>query len=369
MGPSILFDKSAIQSLGKEAIHEVSRYFYTVVPPVLLMETLADLSLNPNDLTAAKKKVADISRKVFPIDSIANAHFQTMCIQNLLGDHVPMDRRPAVAGGKFVTAKDGSKGVFIDIQSESEAVHRWRNGNFNEADLKFAIDWRSNAKGSNLEAMKKLLSKPPIKIQSALQVAVFVDLMFAQPDFQEPLLRWFLNLLRCDEETTKRICLRWKWAVVRSLKSFAPFAHHCLRVQLIFYTGMIQGIFGTRPSNIVDLEYLCYTPFANVFCSGDKLHEQMAPLILQSDQSFLRRDELQSSLAELTKARNGNPDSEPEDESLVRELWLKHWKRPPTKPSTQTHSKEDTKRIMDSLRPIIQAIREQECVPLPRFPV
>ncbi len=45
MGPSILFDKSAIQSLGQQALHEVSRYFYTVVPPVLLMETLADLSL------------------------------------------------------------------------------------------------------------------------------------------------------------------------------------------------------------------------------------------------------------------------------------------------------------------------------------
>jgi hypothetical protein len=70
MGPSILFDKSAIQSLGQQALHEVSRYFYTVVPPVLLMETLADLSLRLDDLDGTRKKVAVIVNKVYSIDSI-----------------------------------------------------------------------------------------------------------------------------------------------------------------------------------------------------------------------------------------------------------------------------------------------------------
>src|SRR5947209_5976774 len=90
MGPSILFDKSAIQSLGHKALQEVSRYFYTVVPPVLLMETLADLSLNQGDVEGAKRKVAEIASKVFPINSIANAHYHTMCVHNLLGDPIPM---------------------------------------------------------------------------------------------------------------------------------------------------------------------------------------------------------------------------------------------------------------------------------------
>ena len=116
MGPSILFDKSAIQALACDALHEVSRYFYTVVPPVLLMETLADLSLKPDDLEGARTKVAEIANKVFPIDSIANAHYHQMCIHNLLGYYIPMDRRPAVAGARPVTAKDGTKGLLIDLQ-------------------------------------------------------------------------------------------------------------------------------------------------------------------------------------------------------------------------------------------------------------
>ena len=369
MGPSILFDKSAIQSLGQGALHEVSRYFYTVVPPVLLMETLADLSLNPDDLEGAKTKVAEIADKVFPIDSIANAHFQTMCVHNLLGDDVPMRRVPAVAGARPVTAKDGSKGMFIDIQSENEAVMRWRSGRFSEEDLKFAVEWRESARGSNLEVMKQALPKPPVRIRSAEDVGTVVDLMLAEPELQKPLLCWFLSLLRCDAETTERVCVHWKWAVDRSLASFAPYAFYCLRVQLIYYIGMMQGFFGTRPSNIVDLEYLCYTPFAFVFCSGDKLHRQLAPFVLQDDQSFVDRDDLQKSLSEMAALRTNASDAEPGEGSLIRHLWLKHWKKPPPPTVRRQISEEESKRLMESVKPIMDALREQERQRNCRFPV
>ena len=369
MGPSILFDKSAIQALACDALHEVSRYFYTVVPPVLLMETLADLSLKPDDLEGARTKVAEIANKVFPIDSIANAHYHQMCIHNLLGYYIPMDRRPAVAGARPVTAKDGTKGLLIDLQPENEAVMRWRNRHFNEDDLKFAIDWRGNATASNLEAMKQALPKPPITIRSAEQVADVVDLMLAEPELQEPLLRWFLGLLRCDSDTCNRVLVHWKWALDRSLRSFAPYAYHCLRVQLLYYTGMMQGFFGTRSSNVVDLEYLCYTPFAFVFCSGDKLHRQIAPFLLREDQSFVERQDLQKALIEMVAARLDAPDAEPTENSLIRQLWLKHWKKPPPQARRQPISVEESKRIMESVKPIIEALREQEKKSGPRFPV
>jgi hypothetical protein len=276
MGPSILFDKSAIQSLGQRALREASRYFYTVVPPVLLMETLADLSLQADDLAAAKKKVAEIARKVFPIHSIANAHYQPMCVHNLLGDPIPMNRIPAVAGGRPVTAGDGTRGWVIDLQPENEAVLRWRNGDFNQDDLTFAVDWRKSARNSNLEEMKRALPKSPYRLESPEQVRALVDLMLADDELQEPLLRWFLRILRCDSRTLERVSFRWKVSIQQSLRSFAPYAYHCLRVQLTYYIGMMQSVFGTRPSNVVDLEYLYYTPFAFVFCSGDKLHKQLA---------------------------------------------------------------------------------------------
>ena len=369
MGPSILFDKSAIQSLGQDALFEVSRYFYTVVPPVLLMETLADLSLKPEDLDSAKKKVAGIAKKVFPIDSIGNADYFSMCVHNLLGEHIPMHRVPAVLGGKPVVAKDGSKGILVDLQPENEAILRWRTGQFNEDDLKFALEWRTVSKSFDLEAMKNALPKPPIRIQSAEQVAQVVDLMLVEPELQQPLLNWFLGLLRCDSEIQEKIRLRWKWGIAKSLRPFAPYACHCLRVQLIFYVGMSHGIFGTRPSNVVDLEYLCYTPFAFVFCSGDKLHQQLAPLILDADQSFVDRDKLKCALVEMAAARIESPNAEPADHSLIRQLWLKHWKTPPQPPGHRQVSEEECKRIMEAMKPILETIRAHKALPGRRFPV
>jgi hypothetical protein len=145
----------------------------------------------------------------------------------------------------------------------------------------------------------------------------------------------------------------------RSLVSFAPYAYHCLRVQLIYYIGMIQGFFGTRPRNIVDLEYLNYTPFPCMFCSGDKLHGQLAPFVLQDDQRFVYRDELPQALNYMVTARRDEPDAEPAEDSLIRQLWLKHWKKPPPPAVSRHLSEEESTRIMESLKPIMEAIREQ----------
>lgn len=121
----------------------------------------------------------------------------------------------------------------------------------------------------------------------------------------------------------------------------------------------------------MDLEYLCYTPFAFVFCSGDKLHRQLAPFILQDDQSFVERDDLQKALNHMAAARKDRPDAEPEEDSLIRQLWLKHWKKPPPPAVRQTISEEESTRIMESVKPIMEALREheQKTTTNPRFPV
>jgi hypothetical protein len=187
------------------------------------------------------------------------------------------------------------------------------------------------------------------------------------------LLLLILSLLQCDADTRACILIRWKWAVRRFLKPFAPYAYHCFRVQLIFYAGMFQGVFPTRSTNIVDLEYLHYTPFANIFCSGDSLHRQMAPFVLQKDQSFVERDDLRSALNELVEARSERSDAEPGEKSVVRELWMRHWKQPPQPAVRRRPTEEETKRIMESAKPFLDAINEyHRSTPRqsgPRFPV
>src|SRR6185312_11944546 len=53
-----------------------------------------------------------------------------------------------------------------------------------------------------------------------------------------------------------------------------------------------------RPSNRVDIGYLFYLPFCDVFTSSDRLHEKCAPLFLREDQDFAWGEDLKATLTE-----------------------------------------------------------------------
>ncbi|MEX1015305.1 MAG: hypothetical protein WDZ31_01065 [Phycisphaeraceae bacterium] len=370
MGPSIIFDKSAIQSIGQRAIYEVNRYFYTVLPPVLLMEILADLSLDPEDLEGSKVKVAEVARKVLPPDSFANLDYRSLCIADLLGGEIEMSRRPVVGGARAVVSKDGRQGVHIDVQPENEAVLRWRAGEFNEDDLQFADSWRRNAQAIDLEAIKKGLPKSPIKFRSVKELAIFVDTMLEETDLQAAMLDWLLDLLRYERYVCNWVRHRWHVHGYTSIKAFAPYAFHCLRVQTLFLLGMSHNLLGTRPTNVLDVEYFFYSPFAHAFCSGDKIHRQLAPIVLEDDQTFVPREEMRKALMELVTARQEIRDVEPRDESIIHRLWTKHLERSVPQASRPPISQARSKRTMEQIKPIMEAIRESELrrPPPPRWP-
>jgi len=54
----------------------------------------------------------------------------------------------------------------------------------------------------------------------------------------------------------------------------------------------MHEVIGTRPTNRVDLEYLYYLPFCNIFTSNDKIHKQLTPLLLREDQKFIVGEDL-----------------------------------------------------------------------------
>jgi len=94
----------------------------------------------------------------------------------------------------------------------------------------------------------------------------------------------------------------------------------------------------------------------------------MAPFVLGQDQSFVEGDKLKAELAALAEARDTDPAALPKDDSLIHQLWMKHWQRPPS--SNQPVSKEERERIGEELKPILEAIQKQfKSEPSPeRFP-
>ena len=235
MGPSIILDKSAFQSLGQPAIQELGRYFYTVLPPVLLYETLADLSLDPRDSEGSKVKVRTIAGKVFPADAFANVDFRTACLYDLLTGRMEMRRRAVRGGGKVIETAEGEKGILLGTSPEHEAVLRWMHGSFSEEDVQFAKQWRLSVQGIDLEAAMKGLEKPEVRMRSLPELQAGVDLLLADLDSQSPLLELLMSMLRLREEHRNQIRGRWSFQRPGTVKRFAPYAFHCLRVHCLFY--------------------------------------------------------------------------------------------------------------------------------------
>jgi hypothetical protein len=95
-----------------------------------------------------------------------------------------------------------------------------------------------------------------------------------------------------------------------------------------------------KADNKVDIAYLYYLPFCQVFVSSDNLHKRAVPPFLRDDQSFIAGDELKADLRKLDSHYAALPEDvktsgfynfaaePPEDPSfLITKLWDKHLPR------------------------------------------
>ena len=374
MGPTILLDKSTLQSLKATSAHELSRYFYLNVPPVLISEVLADIEKEPEDARCLGI-VRSIARKASPPDSVVNLHYHSLLYSELLGNpqSIPINsRKPIVGGGRSVTSSDGRSGVYFGVQPENEALCRWMAGEFGEQDRKFAQRWREAIEESNLDEYRNSIGSQGVNIESIADLAVVIDELLDLPDVQPTLLDLIMTEIRMSPEVRGWVLHNWRMCDHAVVRDFAPYAHCCLRAKMFIYIGVPQGVVGTRNSNRIDIEYFHYTPFANIFSSGDKLHKSLAPHLMYPDQSFVPRDKLYDELNALAKARESNPHIEPGPGSLIASLWEKHLGRfhPQAQPREAT-SPERNEQIMSELKPILDAMNQEQAKqpPPPRWPM
>ena len=116
MGPSLVFDKSFLQSLSVDEAVMLDQMFTCVVTPVFMVETLADLAKEARTDRPAAKVVAGLAERTPVAHSYMNTFHQHVAESDLLGDRAAMDHRPAVAGGIPVRV-EGKTGLgCIDIQ-------------------------------------------------------------------------------------------------------------------------------------------------------------------------------------------------------------------------------------------------------------
>lgn len=298
MGPSVVFDKSAIQALSIDESLWFDQFYQAIIVPEFFIETISDLSKEYSDGRTPEIEVRSIARKTPELSSCVNIYHSILAENELNGIKVEMSYRPIVPYGRPIQTQTGVE-VHFDVSPEAEAFSRWQEEQFEDLERVIARNWRSNLLGLDLEYLQHVvriaLGNPIAKShEDALRI---VDEYISIPGNS-------CNICRLIEVFFGPInCLHESWYGFFenrrsvSFREVFPYNGHLVRVYLLFFVCSLNGIESIeRRSNIVDIAYLFYLPFASIFTSGDRLHERMCAVLMDERQVFIRASALKADL-------------------------------------------------------------------------
>ncbi len=302
MGPTALFDKSFLQSLSLDEAVWFDHFFCSVLCPLFYVETLADLEKSFKDGRSAEHEVATIAARTPEMHSYPCMHHQTLAFGNLMGQPVPMTGQVPMAGARPVKV-NGERGAVFGQSPESIAFGRWQRQQYQALERESAREWRAALAALDLkraaQEVKALgIDRSACKTWDDCRVAAR-NLVHREAEPYRA-LQLICKLLSLPAKLAKAVMTRWVVSGCPVITYYAPYAAYVLEVELFFRIALAAGRISTdRPSNRVDIAYLFYLPFCEVFVSVDRLHKHCAPLFLRDGQEFVDGQALKGDLKEL----------------------------------------------------------------------
>jgi hypothetical protein len=337
MGPSLILDKSAVEAMSRDDVRVQQEYFYTVITPILVSEICADIQ-KLRDGKCDESKVRSLAKKANPLDSVVTGDWRILCKAELLGrGRVEIgrqhSRRAVVLGGHFVPIGDGKKASWLEPQPEAMALLRWSGGTCTSNDETYATRWRETTKKIDLISLRRRFGIGQHRVETTEALTSRVAQYLRDPSLQTFLLALLLEETGADWGESMLIKQRWGGKAALEWQNRCPYARLCLRTLITFYWALGSNIVGTKATNRLDIEYLLYLPFCSVFVSGDEgTHGRLAPLLLESDQRFVRVADFRAGLSSQAEFRasaglaHGEPQAmEFPDGSLILDLWRSTW--------------------------------------------
>ncbi len=344
LGLRIILDKSAIVGLNNAEIHSLDRYFFQIVPPILLNEICADLSKETKD-SSIKNRISSYSYRISGNRGLA-FKFREILGNSLIGNEVPMEGKFFPAGERMVRSTDGSVGTIVETIDEDEIIFRWERKDFTEEEKLWAIKWRriyERPINSKMYRDKIVEAGLNFKIpKDDNEIVEIVDSLLQEKKFQSKLLVLLAKEFNMPLDFQKTVIKRWYSEGNPMINDFAPYAFFCVRANFFWAIGLTnQELFKPnkkdRKNDRKDLEYCYYLPHCEIFASKDNIHKMLVPHLLRSDQSFVNSEELKNDLNKLSEDWNKLSQEEqikyhqergfapPENEkSIVFQLWKKH---------------------------------------------
>lgn len=298
------------------------------------------MSKPPRSDRTAEELVRQIADKFPDLQGAPCVSHFTLCLANLLGRPVPMNGQVPVAGGQPVRTGDQT-GIVFDVSPEAKAFQRWQKQEFFELEHSFARSWREALTGLDLSAIGDSMRKMGLNwnsVTSLEEASKLAKQASHGNDRKFDRMKLAMLFLDINQENQRRIAERWKGLGYPPLDAYAPYAAYVLGIEIFFQVALSAELIGTRrASNRVDIAYLFYLPFCDVFISSDKLHRRCAPHFLRDKQSFVWGEDLKTSLREINEHFLQLPEEVKEQgvisfastppvdgDTLVAQLWDDH---------------------------------------------
>ena len=142
MGPSLIFDKSTLQSLNPNESVWLDNFYIVNITPLFFVETLADLEKKIKAGRSPEQIVGNLAYKT-PDTASVNTYHRDLLAGELMGKGiVKMDGRPCASGGKYLKLGNET-GLLFQEPPEKEAFNRWQKHEFLEIERNIAKKWRS----------------------------------------------------------------------------------------------------------------------------------------------------------------------------------------------------------------------------------
>ncbi|MDA3779518.1 MAG: SEC-C domain-containing protein, partial [Bacteroidales bacterium] len=375
------------QSLNKDEIILLHNYYQPNITPILVMEVMADLKKEIDKVEKSEKRVIDFANKLLPYNSGVNLFFMEILVNDLLHGNTPIEHTPLLGSSEMVETTEGKKGFHIKESPQEEALSRWRSGNFNDSEKELAALWREYTTQKDLLENLKENLKNKLTVNEAFksldEVKLYIEELIEKPEIQTELLVFIISEFGINNKIAAEILLRWEQTENKLLKEFAPYALFCCKVKLIFDFALRHSIVGTRPTNMLDLQYLYYLPFCKVFSTNDKFQKSIANLLIDSKQKNVDGTVLKADLKKLVEYRatlfekkdiertKKEPPQIPD--TLTYQLWNEYFdwpsKIPPSKEKDKQYYKDKMDEFIKAKKPgsPMKDIDETEFIVMERY--
>lgn len=196
-------------------------------------------------------------------------------------------------------------GAVVIETYEEKVLKKFQEMSFDNNDYKFAQNWRSSILEINLVQIRAM-SSPIIQnlinngINTLDQILVIINHNLSNKELKTEFLKTIIELFKIEQEYSTQIFYRWEMSNKPSIKEFSPYTHYCIRSLFLWNIGTLLGLFDSR-TNILDLEYLLYLPFTNVFASNDKFHKSIIQYLIVDNQRFIGGEDLKEDLNKIAK--------------------------------------------------------------------